>query len=52
MTKNEVSVEVAMPAPNVQHQELFARGVKAISDKANKKEFAVQGCGFFVGKRR
>jgi len=52
MKEKDVTVEVEMSSPNVQHQELLARGVKAISDKGNKKEFALQGCGFFVGKRK
>ena len=52
MKKKDVSVVVNLPSANIPYQALLARGVETITDAKNKKTFALQGCGFFVGKRK
>lgn len=52
MRKKDVTVTVDLPSADELYRPLLTRGVKTIADAENKKTFALQGCGFFAGKRQ
>ena len=51
MNKKEVTVTVNLPSASVPCRSLLARGVETVADTENTKSFALEGCGYFVGKR-
>lgn len=52
MKKKDVVVAVDLPSASVPYDELLARGVETVTNTEDKKTLHLQGCGFFVGKRK